>query len=64
VVIKIPLKEGSSGATISKNIGTEINAGKNPKQAAAIAYHEAGESKDTGHLSGMDAILSHPISNK
>jgi hypothetical protein len=37
----MPLKSGSSQATISKNIETEIRAGKDPKQAAAIAYSKA-----------------------
>jgi hypothetical protein len=37
----MPLKSGSSKETISSNIGTEINAGKDPKQAAAIAYSKA-----------------------
>lgn len=37
------LVKGSSQADISKNIATEINAGKNPKQAEAIAYSEAGK---------------------
>ena len=35
------LKEGSSQETISKNIETEINSGKDPRQAEAIAYSEA-----------------------
>jgi len=39
----MPLKEGHSQETISKNIGTEIDAGKDPKQAAAIAYSKARE---------------------
>ena len=39
------LEHGSSQEAISKNIATEINAGKDPKQAAAIAYSVAGESK-------------------
>lgn len=34
----MPLQQGSSEAALSSNIATEINAGKDPKQAAAIAY--------------------------
>jgi hypothetical protein len=41
----MPLKSGSSKKVISENIETEINAGKDPKQAAAIAYSKAGKSK-------------------
>jgi len=37
----VPLKKGYSKATISKNIKTEIRAGVDPKQAAAIAYQTA-----------------------
>ncbi len=37
----MPLKEGSSRETISSNIATEVRAGKDPKQAAAIAYSKA-----------------------
>ena len=37
----MPLKKGSSKTTISKNIATEVKAGKPPKQAAAIAYNTA-----------------------
>ncbi len=39
----MPLKSGSSEATIGANIATEINAGKKPKQAEAIAYSKAGK---------------------
>ena len=39
----MPLKSGSSQETISKNIKTEIEHGKDPKQAAAIAYSQARE---------------------
>jgi len=42
----VPLAQGSSQETISKNIETEINAGKPPKQAQAIAYSVAGKSRD------------------
>ena len=41
----MPLAKGSSKKTISKNIATEMNAGKPQKQAIAIAYSEAGKSK-------------------
>lgn len=41
----MPLKKGSSKATIQKNIKTEIKAGKPAKQAAAIAYATARKSK-------------------
>jgi hypothetical protein len=37
------LKSGSSEVTVGKNIATEINAGKPPKQAEAIAYSKAGK---------------------
>ena len=33
----MPLIEGKSEASLQKNIATEIEAGKDPKQAAAIA---------------------------
>ena len=44
----MPLVQGKSKTAISKNIGTEIRAGKDPAQAAAIAYHEAGEKRAAG----------------
>lgn len=41
----MPLKKGSSKKIIQKNIKTEVEAGKKPSQAAAIAYSKAGKSK-------------------
>lgn len=45
----MPLKRGKSKGTISANIATEINAGKRPDVAAAIANNKAyGERKKKG----------------
>lgn len=52
----MPLKEGSSRETISENIATEVRAGKDPKQAAAIAYHEAGKDGVATHQGQLAAI--------
>lgn len=41
----MPLKSGSSRETISENIRTEIRHGRDPKQAAAIAYRVARKGK-------------------
>ncbi len=41
----MPLKRGSSKATISKNIATEVRAGRPQKQAIAIAYRMAGKAR-------------------
>lgn len=41
----MPLKQGKSKEAISSNIGHLIGKGYPSKQAAAIAYSEAGESK-------------------
>jgi hypothetical protein len=38
----MPLEKGKSQETISRNIATEIRAGKPKEQAAAIAYRTAG----------------------
>jgi len=53
----VPLREGSSEETISKNIETEMHHGKPQKQAIAIAESEARRTGDAG-LSGLDAIAA------
>lgn len=61
----MPLKPGSSQAVIGQNIATEINAGKDPKQAAAIAYANAGQKAvafdgTAQHLHGPGGVSNMP----
>lgn len=52
----MPLEKGSSEATISKNIATEIDAGKPRDQAAAIAFSEAGKSRNDNAGKAAEAV--------
>lgn len=51
----MPLDKGKGKASVSKNIKTEIAAGKNPKQAVAIAMNVAGKSKTPAKKVGVPA---------
>lgn len=59
----MPLKAGSSRETISSNIATEIRHGKDPKQAAAIAYSKARGDLDHTKLDAMLAKCDAMRSN-
>jgi hypothetical protein len=49
-----PLDPGKSKAAFSRNVATEVRAGKPQKQAVAIAYREQGEDKD---CAARDALM-------
>jgi hypothetical protein len=52
----MPLEAGSSKAVISKNIATEVSAGKPQKQAVAIAFSKVRGDSDTDPLARLDAV--------
>ena len=62
----MPLKQGHSQETISKNISTETGAGKPHDQAVAIALNTARESlkKHTDEYHKKKAIEKHPYLGK
>lgn len=53
----MPLEHSASNQARSKNIETEINAGKDPKQAAAIAYSVQRSAKDVDPALKVDPAI-------
>ena len=51
----MPLEQSGSEAALEKNIATEVEAGKDPKQAAAIAY-ETQRSNDAYRPEAVEVI--------
>ena len=49
------LEQSGSAAALKKNIATEVEAGKDPKQAAAIAY-ETQRSNDAYRPEAVEVI--------
>lgn len=58
----MPLESGSSRGVISSNIATEVRAGRDPKQAAAIAYAKSREDADHDHVAVGKGPLSRVVS--
>lgn len=51
----MPLEKGKSKKIVSKNIATEVKAGKPVKQAAAIAFSTARRSSSNGYMPNKKA---------
>ena len=60
----MPLEQGSSKEALSHNIETEINAGKDPKQAAAIAYSVQNKNKDGDAITMPTTLADINSANK
>jgi hypothetical protein len=56
----MPLIKGYSAKSISKNIRTEMRAGRQPAQAAAIAYDVARQAAKRAGKPGVAAKLAMP----
>lgn len=54
----MPLEKGSSREAVSKNIKTEVAAGKPQKQAVAIALKTAGKSNQDAYTRPVDPGLT------
>lgn len=60
----MPLEKGSSREAISKNVATEVEAGKPQKQAVAIAMRAAGKSRSDAGPVLWEVIFSASTSQK
>lgn len=57
----MPLNKSGSKKALHQNIATEIRAGKDPKQAAAIAYSVQRNAKDSAALGRILADIKAAI---